>query len=124
MSWRKKICGIYKIKNKVTQEFYIGKTIDLNSRWNSHISALEEGTHNNINLQFAWRKYGYSQFSFEILEICLVDELSFLEWKHLLCEDMIFGSYNIRDIDPFEESGKRPKRRKKKKPLLKRKKLI
>lgn len=59
---------IYKITNTVNGKVYIGKTIHLKDRFNSHINSLKKNKHCNNHLQAAWNKYGESAFVFEVIE--------------------------------------------------------
>lgn len=60
--------GIYAIRNLVNGKFYIGSAVHLQRRRSSHWGALRCGTHKNVKLQRAWRKYGSDAFVFEVLE--------------------------------------------------------
>lgn len=71
-----KICGIYKIENKVNGKIYIGQSVDIKSRWRGHRHYLNTNTCNNNYLQNAWNKYKKDNFKFEIMEECLKDELN------------------------------------------------
>lgn len=68
--------GIYKITCTSNNRVYIGKSVDINMRRNSHFSLLRNGFHFNIYLQRAWNKYGESSFFFEIVEECEEDCLN------------------------------------------------
>jgi len=65
-----KICGIYKITNKINGKCYIGQSVDIHSRWKKHIRL---SNHNRCKgfyrIHYALRKYGLDNFTFEILEI-------------------------------------------------------
>jgi group I intron endonuclease len=63
----KKKCGIYKITGP-GDRVYVGQTKDLWSRWNDHVSDLQEGKHTNPHLQHAWNAYGPASFSFSLIE--------------------------------------------------------
>ena len=67
---KQKICGVYKITNKVNGKIYIGSSNDIKHRWAQHKEALNRGDHTNIHLQNAWNKYGLNNFKFEIIEEC------------------------------------------------------
>lgn len=67
-----KICGIYKITNKVNGKIYIGQSIDIIQRWNYHKSIPNGGC---VKLYNAMRKYGIDNFIFEIEEICSQNDL-------------------------------------------------
>ena len=73
--------GVYKITNMVNGKVYIGQAKDIEKRWKAH-----ENTHTNKNsdeyeqvLYRAMRKYGFKNFSFEILMLCEEDLLNLME---------------------------------------------
>lgn len=77
-------CGIYKITNKFNNDCYIGKSIDIDRRWQQH-----RYNYNNKNsksydyhLYKAFRKYGIENFEFEVLELCNPEELIEIETKY------------------------------------------
>lgn len=63
-------CGIYIIINKVNNKVYIGKSINIWRRIQSHIYALRNKTskHENQHLIAAWHKYGELNFDYQVLE--------------------------------------------------------
>jgi group I intron endonuclease len=66
---RWQMIGVYKITNTVNGKVYIGSTtIDIETRWGVHRSALRTGKHYNKHLQRAWNRYGESAFTFEVIE--------------------------------------------------------
>lgn len=69
--------GIYQIKNNINGKMYIGKSIDIKSRWRNHISASKnpESPKYLYPLQQAFRKYGIENFTFTVLEECSEEEL-------------------------------------------------
>lgn len=68
VEWRKKISGIYQIKNKINNKIYVGSSINIYRRWKEHIRYLNDNTHHNIHLLRAWKKYGKENFEFSIIE--------------------------------------------------------
>lgn len=60
--------GIYKITNIKNGKFYIGSSVDINSRMRGHRSALRNNSHSNKYLQNSWNKYGEDNFEFSVLE--------------------------------------------------------
>ena len=64
-----KICGIYKIENKINHKIYIGQSNDIETRWTHHKWELNNHKHSNNHLQKAWDKFGEENFIFEIVEL-------------------------------------------------------
>ena len=69
-------CGIYAIVNKINNKSYIGKSIDIHTRWKEHIYLLSRGVHQNKHLQSAWNKYGEEAFEFIVIKTCKAKELN------------------------------------------------
>lgn len=59
---------IYKIRNVVNGNYYIGSTVDSRKRFWAHRKDLRLGQHVCVHLQRAWNKYGEDCFKFEIVE--------------------------------------------------------
>lgn len=70
--------GIYKITNKITGQCYIGQSSKIEQRWTKHRNTCTNPNYNEYKypLYRAMRKYGIDNFSFEVLEECLIDELN------------------------------------------------
>jgi predicted GIY-YIG superfamily endonuclease len=66
--------GIYEIRNTVTNNFYIGRSVSVESRWHQHMSDLKAHKHDSKALQADWDAYGPSAFTFRILEITSDEE--------------------------------------------------
>lgn len=64
---RRRIAGIYAIRNLVNHKIYVGSAVSIYDRLYNHVWHLERGTHRNPKLLNAWRKYKISGFSFEVL---------------------------------------------------------
>lgn len=60
--------GVYKIFNTIDGKFYIGSSVNIQSRFKQHIKNLDNNCHNNKYLQNAWNKYGKSAFKFIVIE--------------------------------------------------------
>jgi group I intron endonuclease len=67
--------GIYSITNLSDGKRYIGQSCDIHMRLRHHKAALARGTSYNTHMQRAYRKYGASCFSFDVLCECSRDEL-------------------------------------------------
>jgi group I intron endonuclease len=90
--------GIYRWNNLITGSSYIGSAIDLTRRLRDYFSLnfLEkEILVNNSIIYRALLKYGYSNFSLEILEYCEIDILIKREQYYI---DLFKPDYNICPI--------------------------
>lgn len=70
--------GIYKITNNINGKCYIGQSRDIQKRWTSHKNVPFNPNYQEYDypLYKAIRKYGLENFSFEVLEECLIEELN------------------------------------------------
>lgn len=70
--------GIYKITNLINNKIYIGQSTNIKKRWNDHKSSAfnDNSKVYDYPLYRAIRKYGLDNFSFEIIEECLIEELN------------------------------------------------
>ena len=76
--------GIYEIYCCKSGKRYIGSSKDIDKRWQSHISDLNNRIHHNFYLQKAWRMYGQDAFSFTVLEkVADVKDLFKVEEKYI-----------------------------------------
>lgn len=94
---KEKICGVYKITNKVNNKIYIGSSVNVYTRWRNHIYELNNNKHSNNYLQNAWNKYGFNNFEFKIIEKCNKDNVRYREQYYINlfnCCDRDIG-YNI-----------------------------
>lgn len=66
---RKKVAGIYQIRNLINGKVYVGSSSCLGGREKEHLYRLKAGNHHSQKLQRAWAKYGEDAFKFEILEL-------------------------------------------------------
>ena len=63
-------CGVYKIHNNHTKDFYVGSSFNIRKRLFKHLNLLRNNIHPNQHLQNSWNKYGEHCFEFSILDIC------------------------------------------------------
>lgn len=92
----KKLCGIYRWVNTITKDTYIGSSIDLSKRFRIYfdynsISDFSKGSRINRALL----KYGYSNFSLEILELCEKDIVLEREQHYI---DSLNPVYNVLKV--------------------------
>lgn len=83
---------IYGIKNKINNLYYIGQTINKNTRKWRHFNELKNGSHPNQHLQNSYNKNGEENFEFIILE--KVEDYSKIKERENFWIDKI-GYYNI-----------------------------
>lgn len=83
------ICGIYKITNISNNQCYIGQSINIEKRWKDHQRALD-----NYAIHKALRKYGIQNFTFEIIELCKVEELNTKEQYWIKYYNSYINGYN------------------------------
>lgn len=91
--------GIYKITNVITNEVYIGQSVNIENRLASHKSALRHNRHTNIRLQNSFNKYDECNFIFEPVEICDKEALDSREqyWIDYYGGLNSRNNYNFRD---------------------------
>ena len=90
------VCGIYKITNLVTEQCYIGQSVNCGDRWKQHCKCglgIEASSTNK--LYNAMQKDGVWNFTFELLEQCPKELLNEKEsfWIQMY-QSNIYG-YNI-----------------------------
>lgn len=83
--------GVYEIRNKVNGKRYIGSSVNLKRRFNSHHNTLKRSVHKNKHLQSAWEKYGKDNFEINILVYCSAKKATFYEQR---CIDVYKPEYN------------------------------
>lgn len=73
---RERICGIYKITNRVNGKIYIGQSRNIHARWIGHkTAATNPNSKKDSVLYNAMRKYGIENFEIEVIEECLPEQL-------------------------------------------------
>jgi len=91
--------GIYKIRNKINNKVYIGKTRDFYKRYYHYVSdSRNQSSRINRYLLASFTKHGFDNFEFSVVEFCGIDECSERElyWMEFFnCLDKNFG-YNLR----------------------------
>ena len=74
---KKTVCGIYKITNLLTEQCYIGQSVNISDRWKQHCKCGLgiEASATNV-LYNAMQRDKIWNFSFELLEQCSKDQLN------------------------------------------------
>lgn len=87
--------GIYKWTNKLTNDIYIGQSIDLAKRFIKYFNYSYLKNRETLVISRALMKYGYSNFSLEILEYCDIANLTEREQYYF---DTLNPRYNTLKI--------------------------
>lgn len=83
--------GIYKIENTLNGKLYIGSSSNIKERLINHKSMLRCNKHHSIYLQNAYNKYGVSNFVFEVIEECKLEDLIIKEQNYI-------NKYNFKNL--------------------------
>ena len=86
--------GIYAIRNKANNKYYIGQAKDIKNRWIQHRSRLKCGTHKNLHLLSAYKIYGKDNFEYLILEECSTEHLDERERYYIAKYNSYNNGYN------------------------------
>ena len=89
---------VYKITNKITNKSYIGSSISVEKRWaeQKNTAFNQNNTRYNYPLYRAFRKYGLSNFKFEILkdDFSSIEEMTNYEYQMICYYDSYNNGYN------------------------------
>lgn len=100
--------GIYKIQNKENKKCYIGQSIDIEGRLKTHIrNSFNQELHTyNYPLSRAIRKYGKENFTYNVIEICKIEELTIKEQYWIDYYNSKNNGYNQEDaVDSKKEEN-------------------
>lgn len=88
--------GIYKITNKINGKSYIGQSVRIEKRWANHRYRAFQDFYPEYEspLYRAIRKYSIDNFTFEIIEECLVADLDKRERYWIAHYDTFYNGYN------------------------------
>lgn len=98
---KKTICGIYKITNLLTEQCYIGQSVNISDRWKQHCkcglgieASATNVLYNSMQRDKIWN------FSFELLEECPRDLLNEKEafWINMY-QSNIYGLNTLKGIN-------------------------
>jgi len=88
-------CGIYQITNLTNNKIYIGKSISIKNRWNTHIQRLCDNKHDNHGLQKDFDEFGIKAFEFSLIEDCAEEEVELREYYHIFKKLKKYELYNV-----------------------------
>jgi len=85
--------GIYRLIFTGLDQYYIGQSINIESRYKQHLLALQSNKHYNYKVQEAYEKYGIP--SLEVLVECGISELDTTEDEAINIFDSVKNGLNI-----------------------------
>ena len=94
-----KICGIYKITNTITGDFYIGSSKDVKKRWTNHKCPSTWNKYPNNQMYLDIQKYGVEKFDFEVLAEVEPEELKVAEQQFI---EKLNPTYNSNRANGFD----------------------
>ena len=106
-----KVSGIYRITNLINNKFYIGQSRDVEYRIKQHL--LEASNPNNLAYDTPFhqdiRKYGWDNFSSELLLKCDPEELSIKEQElisaaQILSKDLVYNCRNDKNMEFYKRT--------------------
>lgn len=101
--------GIYVIRNEITDECYIGQSVNISKRWEAHRANMKN---KKYALYIDMRYYGLQNFSFSVLEECDRSELDEKEDYWIAkYQDLGFHLYNIKGVAAKEAAYEKQHRR-------------
>lgn len=89
--------GIYKYTNTLNDKIYIGQSTNIEKRQQQHLydAYQRNGTRHTTGVDAAIKKYGIENFTFEILQYCLPEQLDELEIYWINYYDSYHNGYNM-----------------------------
>ena len=107
-----KICGIYKITNTITGDFYIGSSKNVKQRWAHHKCKSKWNEKPNNPMYQDMQNYGVDKFAFEILEVVEIEKLKEVEQKFIETLQPTYNQMNAKGLNierrkKYEKSEKR-----------------
>ena len=111
-----KICGIYKITNTITGDFYIGSSNDVKRRWTDHKCPSRWNKCKNNPMYLDMKKYGVDKFEFQVIEVVELEKLKEKEQQFIEKLHPTYNNYRAKGWDverrkkqkkEYEKSDKR-----------------
>jgi len=87
--------GVYMLTNKLTNDIYIGQSVDISKRFRNYFNLNYIKSKSNLIISRTLIKYGYSNFSVTILEYCDKFDLNKREQYYF---NILNPQYNILKI--------------------------
>ena len=105
---RNKACGVYKIENTITGDFYIGSSIDVKRRWREHKRPSVWNRYLKHPLYSDMQKYGVDKFDFQILAEVEIEQLKETEQEFIEMLKPTYNNINAKgwDVKRYKEYRK------------------
>ena len=94
-----KICGVYKITNTVTGDFYVGSSKNVKQRWAVHKCQSTWKNHPNSPLYLDMKKYSVDKFELQILEETESERLKETEQQFIETLKPPYNNYNANGLN-------------------------
>lgn len=99
----KKNSGIYQIYNLESGLVYVGRSVDIDSRWNTHKRELRNSNHKNKKLESDFNELGEDKFHFEVMENAKANKLPELELDYIMANlPHVYNVVTIKDFLKYE----------------------
>lgn len=97
--------GIYRITNIDDGKSYVGRSLDIETRWKQHQEALENGTHHSYKLQECYNSLDdKSKLKYEVVE--LVDKVEDMPEREQYYYDVYDSYHNGYNCCPYADNPK------------------
>lgn len=96
-----KICCVYKLTNTQTGRFYIGSTLNFNSRMKYHHYSYNKNPNRELGGDI--EKYGWDVFTKEILEVCTRENVRERERFYIESTHAVEVGYNITKATTYRD---------------------
>lgn len=112
---KKRIDGVYLIKNNITKKVRIGSAKNIHKRFSNYKATLRKGNAPKL-MQKDYNDFGEASFEFIILEVCKVTELFEREkyWQEQYEDCKMYNKNKIANIDKKIRRGLEAKKYKEK----------
>ena len=94
-----KICGVYKVTNTITGDFYIGSSKNVKRRWIEHKAPSRWNDNPSYPLYLDMKKYGVDKFVFEIIAEVEAGKLKEMEQQFIEKLNPTYNQMNAKGLN-------------------------
>ena len=104
-----KICGIYKITNTISNDFYIGSSKNVKHRLTAHKCPSTWKRYKNNPMYLDMQKYGLDNFEFQVIAEVEIDKLKETEQQFIETLKPAYNNYNAKgwNIERRKETNRK-----------------